>query len=82
MVFQLGVADAGGQVRQWNCEAASPSAMEKKGWQKDMLKEGEQITIQGYRAKAEPFVAAARMVTLPDGKSISSADDEDGGPKN
>jgi len=82
LVDQLGVADAGGQVRQWNFEAASPSGMEKKGWQKDTLKEGEQITIQGYRAKSDPFVAAARMITLPDGKSMSSADEDDGGPKN
>jgi hypothetical protein len=81
VVVQVGVADAGGQVREWNCEAASPAAMEKKGWQKDMLKEGEQITIQGYRAKSEPFVAAARMIMLPGGKSMSSADDDDAGPK-
>lgn len=82
VVVQLGVSDAGGQVRDWNCEAASPSGMEKKGWQKDMLKEGQQITIQGYRAKSEPFVAAARSITLSDGKSMSTVDDDDGGPKN
>jgi Family of unknown function (DUF6152) len=82
VVVQLGVVDAGGQTREWNFEAASPSAMEKKGWQKDTLKEGQQITIQGYRAKSEPFAAAARSITLPDGKSMSSVDDDDGGPKN
>ena len=60
VVVQLGVVDAGGQTREWNFEAASPSAMENKGWQKDTLKEGQQITVQGYRAKSEPFVAAAR----------------------
>ena len=82
VVVQLDVTDAGGRTREWSFEAASPSGMEKKGWQKDMLKEGQQITIQGYRAKSEPFTAAARMVTLPGGKSMSSADDDDGGPKN
>jgi Family of unknown function (DUF6152) len=81
VVVQIVVADPGGQTRSWNCEGASPSMMQKKGWQKDMLKEGQQITVQGYRAKSEPFVAAARMITLADGKSMSSADDDDGGPK-
>jgi Family of unknown function (DUF6152) len=81
VVIQIGVRDAGGQTRTWNFEGASPSMMQKKGWQKDMLKEGQQITVQGYRAKSEPFVAAARMITLADGKSMSSADDDDGGPK-
>jgi hypothetical protein len=82
VVVELGVVDAGGRSRDWNFEAASPSAMQKKGWDKDMLKEGQQITVQGYRAKSEPFVAAARMITLPGGKSMSAADDDDGGPKN
>ena len=36
--------------------------MENKGWQKDTLKEGQQVTVQGYRAKSEPFVAAARTI--------------------
>jgi len=80
VVVQLAVVDAGGQARTWNCEAASPSVMQKKGWQKDTLKEGQQITVQGYRAKSEPFVAAARVIVLPGGKSLSSADDDDGGP--
>jgi hypothetical protein len=82
VVVQLGVADAGGQIREWNCEAASPSDMQKMGWQRDMLKTGQQITVQGYRAKSDPLVAAARMIILPGGKSMSSAADDDGGPKN
>jgi hypothetical protein len=82
VVVQIGVADPGGQTRTWNFEAASPSMMQNKGWQKDMLKEGQQITVQGYRAKSEPFVAAARVIVLPGGKSMSAADEDDGGPKN
>jgi len=82
VVIQLAVLDAGGQTRNWNFEGASPSVMEQKGWRRDTLKQGQQITVQGYRAKSEPFVAAARLIVLPDGKSMSAADDADGGPKN
>jgi len=82
VVIHVAVADAGGQTRNWNFEAAGPSVMQKKGWQKDTLKEGQKITVKGYRAKSEPFVAAARMITLSEGKSMSSADDQDGGPAN
>ena len=31
VVVQLGVVDAGGQTREWNFEAASPSAMGEQG---------------------------------------------------
>jgi len=55
--------------------------MQKKGWRSDTLKAGQEITVQGYRAKSQPFVAAARVIVLPDGKSMSAADDDDGGPK-
>jgi hypothetical protein len=82
VVVQLAVVDAGGQTRNWNCEGGSPAAMQQKGWQKDTLKQGQQVTVQGYRSKSEPFVAAARVIVLPDGKSMSAADDADGGPKN
>jgi hypothetical protein len=53
----------------------------RKGWSKDALKQGETITIKGYRAKSEPFVAAGRMIERANGKQLSSADDDDGGPK-
>jgi hypothetical protein len=73
--------DASGQTRNWNLELASPSMLTRKGWSKDTLKQGEVITIKGYRAKSEPFTASARAVEMPDRKQLSSADDDDGGPK-
>jgi len=81
VIVHATVSDTGGQQREWSFEAASPEMMQKKGWQKDTLKEGQQITIQGYRAKSEPFTAAVRVIVLPDGKSMPSGDDDDGGPK-
>ena len=74
------VKDPSGATRNWNLELASPAVLAQKGWSKDTLKRGEVITVKGYRAKAEPFVAAARMIEMPGGKPLSSADDDDGGP--
>jgi len=67
--------------QKWTLEAASPTELSRKGWTKDMLKTGDQITVEGYRAKSEPMTAAARVVELPGGKKLSAADDADGGPK-
>jgi hypothetical protein len=77
----LDARDPAGQIRNWSLELASPGMLTGKGWKKDTLKEGETITIKGYRAKSEPFVAAARVVEMPGGKTMSSGDDDDGGPK-
>jgi hypothetical protein len=75
------VKDPSGQTRNWNLELASPVMLTGKGWSKDTLKQGEVITVKGYRAKSEPFVAAARVIEVPGGKQMSSGDDDDGGPK-
>jgi hypothetical protein len=73
--------DQNGQTRNWSLELASPAMLAGKGWTKDSLKQGEAITMKGYRAKSEPFVVAARMIEMPGGKQMSAADDNDGGPK-
>ena len=54
--------------------------LQRKGWTRDSLKQGETITVKGYRAKSEPFTAAARTVEIQ-GKQMSAADGDDGGPK-
>jgi hypothetical protein len=75
------VKDPSGQTRTWNFELASPAMLARKGWSKDSLKQGETVTVKGYRAKSDPFVATARMIEMPNGKQLSSADEGDGGPK-
>jgi hypothetical protein len=49
---------AHGAARDWSLEAASSELMGKKGWTRSMLKAGDQITVQGYRAKSEPTATA------------------------
>jgi hypothetical protein len=67
--------------QNWTLEAASPTELGRKGWTRTTLKAGDQITVDGYRAKSEPMTAAARVIELPGGKKLSAADDEDGGPR-
>jgi hypothetical protein len=80
VVIHVNVKDSNGQTRDWGMEAASTETMTMKGWNQSMLKPGEQITVKGYRAKTEPFMMAARMITLADGKQMSTASN-DGGPQ-
>jgi len=67
--------------QNWTVEAASPADLGRKEWKRNMLKTGDQITVEGYRAKSEPTTAAARVIELPDGKKLPAGDDKDGGPK-
>jgi hypothetical protein len=81
VVLHVAVPDPGGQIRDWRLEAASPTMLERKGWTRTTLKEGDQITVRGYRAKSQPFAGTARSVEFPGGKKMPIGDDDDGGPK-
>jgi Family of unknown function (DUF6152) len=78
--FSMTATTAAGN-QNWTLEAASPADLGRKGWTQSTLKTGDQITVEGYRAKSQPMIAAARVIELPDGKKLSAADDKDGGPK-
>ena len=74
--LQMDAKDANGA----DAELAPGACRQRKGWTRENLKQGESITVKDYRAKSEPFTAAARTVEIQ-GKQMSAADDDDGGPK-
>jgi len=62
--------DESGKVTNWGFEMGSPNGMLHRGWTRTDLKKGDQITIDGFRAKNGSNVANARTVTLPDGRKL------------
>jgi hypothetical protein len=62
--------DAG--VEQWQFETGAPIELVRRGWRKNDLKVGDEVTVQGLRAKDGTNTASARMVTLPSGKKVFS----------
>jgi Family of unknown function (DUF6152) len=64
------VRDQDGGVTNWGFEMGSPGGLIHRGWKKSELKEGDQVTVDGYAAKDGRNVANARIVTLPDGRKL------------
>jgi hypothetical protein len=62
--------DQNGEVTSWGFEMGSPGGLTRRGWTKTELKEGDQVTLDGYAAKDGRNVANARTVTLPDGRKL------------
>ncbi len=69
-------------VEQWLFETGAPVELVRRGWRKNDLKVGDEVTVLGLRAKDGTNTASARMVTLPSGKKVFSgaAADDDPGP--
>jgi hypothetical protein len=44
------------------------------------MKEGDHVSVRGYRARGKSKLAAARSVTMPDGRTFFGGQMDDGGP--
>jgi len=64
------VKDADGKVSSWECELGSPNTLMHKGWTRNSLKPGDQISVSGFLAKDGDKVANAREVKLANGKKV------------
>ena len=78
--FYVDVKDKGGSVTNWNLELASPNALRRLGWTRDILKVGDQVSVFVAPAKDGAKMANARTVTLADGrKMVAGVAAEQGG---
>jgi hypothetical protein len=68
--FYIDVKGANGTVTNWNFELGSPLVLRRQGWTRDSLKEGDQVTVEGYPAKDGAKLASAKKITLADGRTV------------
>ena len=76
----LEVRDRSGNVSPWTIELGSVANLVARGWQRDSLKAGDVVTVQVIMGRGTPNMAAARELTLPDGRVVfagSHAGDRD-----
>lgn len=67
-------------VEQWQFETGAPIELARRGWRKNDLKVGDEVTVQALRAKDGTNTGSARMVTLPGGKKVFSGAAGDDAP--
>ncbi len=74
------VTGADGKVTTWQCETAPPNTLFRQGWTKNSLKKGEQVTVEGFRAKDSSATMSARSVVTADGKRMFAGSTGQGAP--
>jgi len=75
--IHLDAKDENGKPGSWDCEGGNPSSLMRLGWKRNTLKAGDQIVIEGYRAKDGSNTCNGKSVKLADGTKLfagSSAD--------
>jgi V8-like Glu-specific endopeptidase len=69
--FYLDVKDKDGKVANWKFEGYPPNVLYRTGWKREVtLKNGDTITVFGWRARDGTNWAHSREVTFADGKKL------------
>jgi hypothetical protein len=69
--FYMDVKDKDGKVANWRFEGYPPNVLYRTGWKREVtLKEGDTITVFGWRARDGTDWAHSREVTFKDGKKL------------
>jgi hypothetical protein len=64
------VKDANGTVTPWQCESGPPNSLVRQGWNKNSLKTGDVISVEGSRAKDGSNTCSVSSVKGADGKRL------------
>jgi DNA/RNA endonuclease YhcR with UshA esterase domain len=70
VMISVEAKDDRGKVEMWISEANSPNVLTRHGWDRDIIKKGDQITIIGYRPKNGVKTLRLQKVVLSTGQEL------------
>jgi len=70
-----------GKVETWTVEGGAPNALIRRGWRKNSLPFGVEITVEGFQAKDGAYRANGRDITFPDGTKLFVGSTGTGAPE-
>ena len=79
--FFVDVKDDQGRVTNWGFSAGPPGVLQRRGISKNVLKTGDMVVVEGFRARDGSNNASGGRVTFPDGRSVFTASNEDRAPR-
>jgi hypothetical protein len=74
------VKKADGSVDEWMVEAGTPNTLLRRGFTKQSLQPGTEITVDGYQSKDGSLRMNGRDVTLPNGQTLFIGSSGTGAP--
>ena len=63
----LDVKDDSGKTTNWSLEGYPPNTLKRTGFARDMLKQGDKITVTAYKSRDGSSTGAGREITFSDG---------------
>jgi hypothetical protein len=79
--LHVNVKNDDGTITEWMIEAATPNTLLRRGFTRDAVKAGTQITVVGYQAKNGAPRANGRDLILADGSRLFMGSADNGSPE-
>ena len=76
----IDVKDGRGKIVSWALEFGGANSLYKRGWRKEDLPTGTEVTVTGYLGRHGKPIAAAQDVTLANGKKLFAGSAGTGAP--
>jgi hypothetical protein len=71
--FYVDVKNADGSVTNWAFSGGAPGQLMRRGITKEALKPGQEVIVEGFRAKDASNNGFGQKVTYPDGRNVFTA---------
>ena len=65
------VKESNGKVVHWGCETLSPAKLKRSGWDRNIVKPGDMVTIEMVAARNGTPVGYLHKLVLPDGRMFN-----------
>jgi hypothetical protein len=78
--IHIDVKNPDGTVTEWMIEGGTPNTLFRRGFTRDAVKAGMEITVEGYRAKNGANRANGRDLILKDGRRLFMGSSGTGAP--
>ena len=79
--FFVDVKDDQGKVTSWGFSGAPPGVLQRRGISRNAMKAGDEVVVEGFRARDGSNNASGGKVTFADGRSVFTASNEDKAPR-
>lgn len=78
--LHIDVPKKDGTVERWRIEGGAPSALLRRGWNRNSLPPGTKVVVEAYAARNGEMYANARDIIFPDGRKLFIGSSGTGAP--
>jgi hypothetical protein len=71
--FYVDVKNADGTATNWGFSGGAPGVLQRRGISRTSMKPGDEVVVEGFRAKDGSFNGSGNNVTFKDGRRVFTA---------